>query len=146
MEHVFLNTNVTKLYYFPSYDYLHLILKDNVVYSLKNVQEDFLAINNLKKDKKIYVLLDMANTSYEHIPKDVMEYMANSPYSKNHIKIALVTEGIGQKLVGNFYLNIFKPKTNSKIFNTVSDAFKWFGFTEQTSKLKELDLALQHNR
>ena len=146
MEHIFLDINVTKLYYFPSYHYLHLVLKQNVDYTLKNVEEDFLTINNLKKDEKIYVLLDMTHISFEHIPKEVMNYMANSPYRNNHIKVALVATGLGQKIFGNFYLNIFKPETNSKIFNSIIDAFKWFGFSEQNSKLTELGRALQHNR
>lgn len=146
MESVFLDLNVSEFYYFPSIKYTHLILKDNVVYSLKTVEEDFLKINNLKKDEKIYVLIDMTNISFEHIPKEVMNYMANSPYKKNHIKIALIASGLGQKLFGNFYLNVFKPESKTKIFSTVKDAFKWFDFDDQENILKEIDRALQHNR
>lgn len=103
MEHQFLDLNLSEFYYFPSIKYAHLMLRDNVVYSLKTVEEDFLKINNLRKDEKIYVLIDMTNTSFEHIPTEVMNYMANSPYKKYHIKIALIASGLGQKLFGNFY-------------------------------------------
>lgn len=146
MTSVFLDTNVTKLYYFPSFKYLHLVLKENVDYSLEAVTADFLTINNLKKDESIYVLLDMNDISFEHIPKEVMDFMANSEYKKYHIKIALIASGLGQKLVGNFYLKMFKPEANTKLFTSVKNAFKWFDFEDQETKLKELDRALQHNR
>lgn len=145
MEHQFLDLNVSEFYYFPSIKYAHLMLRDNVVYSLKTVEEDFLKINNLRKDEKIYVLLNMTNTSFEHIPKEVMNYMANSPYKKYHIKIALIATGLGQKQFGNFYLNVFKPESKTKIFSTVKEDFKWFDFEDHEAELKELDCALQHN-
>lgn len=146
MEHIYLDTNVTNLFYFPSIKYLHLKLKADVTYSLRTVEEDFITINNLKKDEKIYVLIDMTDISFEYIPKEVMNYMANSPYKKNHLRIALIANGLSQKIFGNFYLNIFKPETNTKIFNCITDAFKWFDFVDQEATLKEIDIALQHNR
>lgn len=145
MEFQFLDLNVSRFFYFPSIKYVHLILKDNVIYSLQTVEEDFLSINELKKDEKIFVLIDMTNTSFEHIPKEVMNYMANSPYKANHIKIALIATGLGQKLFGNFYLNVFKPESKTKIFSSIKDAFKWFEFNNTNDLLKEIDNALQHN-
>ncbi len=145
MPCTFLNINVTYLYYFPDCLYLHLLLKANVEYSLKKVEEDFKTINQLKGNEKIFVLIDMTNTSFEHIPKEVMNYMANSPYRDNHLKIALIASGTGQKLFGNFYLNIFKPATNTKVFTTVRDALSWFELTNINEKLQEIDSALQHN-
>jgi ADP-dependent phosphofructokinase/glucokinase len=145
MTPVFLDTNVTRLYYFPDFKYLHLELKNNVEYSLQTVEEDFKTINDLKKDEKIYVLIDMTNISFDHIPKEVMKYLADSPYSIYQIKLALVATGLGQKIIGNFYLNVFKPETNTKIFNSIKDAFKWFDLPDQELKLKQIDLALHHN-
>lgn len=145
MHHIFKEINVTKLYYFPDWAYLHLELKDNVEYSLETVGADFKSINELKGNAKIFVLIDMTATSFEHIPKEVMNYMANSPYKSNHVKIALIANGLGQKIFGNFYLKIFKPETNTRLFSSLHDALTWFEFTDVDTKLKSIDSALQHN-
>jgi hypothetical protein len=140
---VYKDIRVTRLYYFPELSYLHLALKANVEYSLENVEADFKAINELKKDKRIFVLIDMGDASFEHIPKNVMKYMAESPYRKNHIKIALITPGLGTKIFGNFYVRVFKPETTTRIFNDVPSAWKWLGMDKQM--YSEIEQALQDN-
>lgn len=145
MNCIHLNTRVTRLFYFPELKYLHLILKKNVVYSLENVEADFETIHELKKEEQLFVLIDMSEASFEHIPKEVMHYMANSSYRKYQKKIALITPGLGTKLFGNFYINVFKPEKSTRVFNNLSDVFKWFGFKNENSLKLEIEQALQHN-
>jgi len=145
MECVFLHTRLSKIYYFPSFDYLHVVLKGNVEFVLDEVKEEFTTIHNLKKDKSAYFGLDIRSIYFEHIPKEVLQYLASSPYSAYQIKLAIITDALSQRLLGNFYLNFFKPKTNTKLFKDTSTAFAWFEFADKDAKLKELENALQHN-
>lgn len=145
MEHQFKDANLSYLYYFPSFDYLHLRLKNNVEFTLAAVEEDYAIISELKKEKNIYVLIDLRDISFEHIPKEVMSYLANNPKRVYQIKLAIIADSLSHKLLGNFYLSIFKPETKTKVFKNVKDAFKWFDFKDQEVKLNELSNALQYN-
>jgi hypothetical protein len=145
MNCIHLNTSVTRLFYFPELKNLHLILKKNIVYSSENVEADFETIHELKKEEHLFVLIDMGDASFEHIPKEVMHFMANSPYRKYQKKIALITPGTGTKLFGNFYINVFKPEKSTRIFNNLSDALKWFELKNENSLKLEIEQALQHN-
>ena len=39
-----------------------------------------------------------------------MQYMANNEYTNNNLSLAIVINGFTTKLIGNFYLNVMKPK------------------------------------
>lgn len=144
MECIRLNTKVTELFYFPEIKYLHLFLKADVEYSLENVESDFKTIHELKKDDNIFVLIDMTEASFEHIPKETLHYMANSPYKKYQKKIAIITKELGTKLLGNFYLKYFKPEAKTRLFTKSEEALLWFGIPQ--NKFPQIEQALQHNR
>ena len=145
MDCVFLHTKLSKIYYFPSYDYLHLVLNGNTEFTLPEVEEEFLTIRGIKGEKKIYIGLDIRAIYFENIPKEVLQYLASSPYSGYQIKLAIISDGLGQRLLGNFYMNFFKPETKTRLFKTVAEAFTWFEFPDKHLKLVELENALQHN-
>lgn len=144
MKYVHLKTRLTDLFYFPEIKYLHLFLLPDVEYCLENIESDFRLIHELKKDEEIFILIDMAGASFEHIPKEVLHFMANSPYRKYQKQIAIITDALGTKIIGNFYLSYFKPQANTRLFKHMKDAIEWFGF--EKSKLKEIEQASQDHR
>jgi hypothetical protein len=54
-----------------------------------------------------------------------MEYMANNEYTNNNTSLAIIINGLPQKLIGNFYLNVMKPKRKTKIFSSKKEATAW---------------------
>ena len=58
------------------------------------------------------------------IEKDVMEYMKDiaNEYGKAD---AFVISALPQKIMGNFYLKVFKPKVPTKLFSSEEKAVKW---------------------
>jgi hypothetical protein len=58
------------------------------------------------------------------IEKDVMKYMKDiaNKYGKAD---AFVISALPQKIMGNFYLNVFKPKVPTKLFTSEEKAILW---------------------
>ncbi len=71
------------------------------------------------------VILDVRHLQFTHIPREVLNYVADSPYGKYQLAEAILISGLGQKLIANFYLKVIKPKVNSKIFTSLLSALEW---------------------
>lgn len=145
MEYVFFETVLAKLMYFPTQQLLHIALKGNAEYSLQNVEDTFLKIHDIKKDNQIYVVIDLSKISFEHIPKETLKYLANNPYVKYQLKLAVIVKNLAHKIFGSSYLKIFEPKTETRVFKTLPDAIAWFAFSDSENKIIEIEQALQHN-
>lgn len=77
----------------------------------------------LANGKRYGVLLSfgyLTNTT-----KEARELAASKDFKNDTIAIALLTHSLGQRLMGNFYLNINKPFVRSKLFNDEESAKKW---------------------
>ncbi len=143
MEFVFFETELAKLTYFSSQKILYIGLKSNADYSLENVKESFKKIHEVKKEERIFVLVDITKLAYEHIPKEAMAFLADNQYIQYQIKLAIVVKNLAHKILGSSFLKVFKPKTETRVFKTLPDAINWFGFEEKV--IKDLENALQHN-
>lgn len=76
----------------------------------------------------VYSITDLREMAFEHIAKDVSEYAANqNPFLKYQLKNAIIVEGLGQKLLGNFYLNVIRSGRPTKLFTTYNSALNWVG-------------------
>lgn len=63
--------------------------------------------------------------------KDVREFMVSEERVKIALADAMVLKSLPQKLMGNLYLQINKPKIPTKFFNTKEAALEWLTqFTE----------------
>jgi hypothetical protein len=68
-----------------------------------------------------YVILFDANKS-GNISYEAREEFAKS---KKRKAIAIVTNSLANKLVGNFFINFHKPLSSSRIFNDEATALDW---------------------
>jgi len=59
------------------------------------------------------------------ITKEARELLAQKDFTHITFAKALLIQSTGHKLVGNFYLKINKPYTNTKIFSDRSKALTW---------------------
>jgi hypothetical protein len=103
--------------------------------------EDIIAAKdaNLKltNGKRYTVLLSfgyLANTT-----KEARETAAAKNFSSKTIALALLTESLGQRLMGNFYLNVNKPNVNTRLFNSKELALVWLRQQLNENKILETD-------
>jgi hypothetical protein len=59
------------------------------------------------------------------VSKETRELAASKDFKKSTIAIALLTHSVGQRLMGNFYMNFNKPYVNTRLFNDKELAIKW---------------------
>ena len=100
------------------------VKKDSDV-CLANIEKDFKETDKFTNSNKLLLLLDIRAMAFNHIPKETMQYLSKNPYNKNQIAAAILIEGLGLKLIGNFYLNVYKPEVNTKLFLREDVAKKW---------------------
>ena len=77
------------------------------------------------------VLLDA--TKRFNISSEARALIAGKEYSSERIATAFVTKSLANKLVGNFFINVNKPSTPTKIFATEESALVWLNI--ELSKL-----------
>ena len=73
--------------------------------------------------KRLPILISGGQFSITNI--ETLKYIAknvNMPYSKVS---AYIAESIPQKILGNFYLKIYKPERPTQFFNHKADALEW---------------------
>lgn len=91
----------------------------------------------LTNGKRYTVLLSfgyLANTT-----KEARETVAAKNFSDKTIALALLTESLGQRLMGNFYLNVNKPHVTTRLFNSKALAIVWLRQQLNGHKVIETD-------
>lgn len=119
-----LKTNIADLKIL-SENTVEIKIHEDVELNLENVKQTFEQIRTYNNAKKIKIILDLRTIQFSHIPSEVMEFMADSEYNDCQIAIAFIIEGLGQKLLANFYLKVVKPVVQSKVFTNYNEAYKW---------------------
>jgi hypothetical protein len=104
---------------------VEITINEDAVFDLSSVKKHFEEVYAVIKTPALKSIIDFSNTSFANIPKESMEYMANNEYTNNNSSLAIIINGLPQKLIGNFYLNVMKPKRNTKIFTSKKEATAW---------------------
>lgn len=102
--------------------YYELFIKDNVEIFIDDIH---LIVNAQKQliGSKSPTLI--SGGQYSITNTETLKYVSineNMPYSKC---AAFIVNSISQKLLGNFYLKIYKPQRPTRIFNNKTDAITW---------------------
>lgn len=80
---------------------------------------------NLKITKgKPYGVLVQAE-ELVNFTREVRELLASETFKGNTKAKALITNGLGQKLLGNFYLKVNKPHIKTRLFTSREKALAW---------------------
>jgi hypothetical protein len=111
---------------------LEIIMLENIELTILNVKQTFEKTKSLTSGKKVKVLLDLRGLQFSYIPSEVMDYMAKSAFNKYQEAVAILIEGLGQKLLGNFYMKIVKPDVQTKVFTCNNEALKWLKSINET--------------
>jgi hypothetical protein len=73
----------------------------------------------------VKVIIDARKLAFAHIPKEVLDYMGKNEYNQYQESVAIVINGLGQKMLINFYLSVVKPVNKTKMFTSTEEALKW---------------------
>lgn len=123
----FVDTRAVILVFFKSENFFFYAIKPNIEISLEDVVEVFKITKDLAGNSGVYSITDIRKLGFEHLPKEVTEYTAKNPFINQQLKNAIIIEGIGQKIFGNFYLKVLRPARQTKLFNNHEAALKWLG-------------------
>jgi len=136
-------TVLTHAYYLESDNLLFLKIKPEPEPDLKLTEQNFEQTYLALGEKVVKVILDTRHVDFLKFPKDVMEYMADNPYIKYQSSNSILIKGLGQQILGNFYLKIARPKVSTKLFTTLTGALEWQKVNDAvqlTNELNQLDL------
>ncbi|MBL4623924.1 MAG: hypothetical protein JKY42_02100 [Flavobacteriales bacterium] len=62
-------------------------------------------------------------THYIKAPKEVLDVIANHPFSKRtRLADVIVVGALANRLMVNFYIRFFKPKEPTQVFNSIEKA------------------------
>lgn len=124
------DTRTVSILYFKNEKLFFYVIKPNTELGLLDIKEIFKVTKELAVNDEVFSITDIRNLGFEHLPKEVTEYTAKNPFIKQQLKNAIIIEGIGQKIFGNFYLNVLQPARQTKLFNTHESALKWLGIND----------------
>lgn len=102
--------------------YYELYIKDNVEIFIDDIH---LVVNAQKQLNGSKLPILIFGEQYSTTNTDTLKYISineNMPYSKC---AAFVVSSISQKLLGNFYLKIYKPQRPTRFFNQKNEAILW---------------------
>ncbi|MBK6984885.1 MAG: hypothetical protein IPH32_09050 [Bacteroidetes bacterium] len=102
--------------------YYELSIKDNVEIFVDDIH---LIVNTQKQLNGSKSPILIFGGQYSTTNTETLKYISvneNMPFSKC---AAFIVSSISQKLLGNFYLKIYKPQRPTRFFNHKEDAINW---------------------
>ena len=106
--------------------FVEIDCNNNHEYSVEDIKENWAYIKELaKKDKKMLVFSNMPE--FTTASKETREFVAQGWHKDFIAAEAFVIQSLGQKILGNFFLNINKPIVPAKVFTNKEDALHWLG-------------------
>lgn len=104
---------------------VEISLNEDASFDLSSVKKHFEEVYAIIKTPYSKTLIDFSNVSFLSVPKESMQYMASNEYTNNDSSLAIIINGLPQKLIGNFYLKVMNPKRKTRIFTSKKEAITW---------------------
>lgn len=121
-EHNILNTDVIKVSVHPN-GYTELLLKDKALFDTKDIIESKNFITSILKDKKAFILLEAEGDVFT--TKEARELAASAEHASHHGAVAICSDKLAYKILGNVYIKINKPYAPTKFFTKKDEAVDW---------------------
>lgn len=104
---------------------VQIILLPQPVVELSEIKKLYQEVNDALGGRRVGVLLDTRQINLARYPESVLRYAADNEHSHKEIAYAIVVDGIGHRLMANFYLQLHRPKTRTSIFAKEEEAKEW---------------------
>jgi len=103
--------------------FAELLVKSEAVYDAKDIIDGKNFTAGYLPGKKIYFLLELEGDAYT--TKEARELAASPEHSTHHGAVAICSNKLQYKLLGNLYIRINKPKAPTRFFSDREEAVKW---------------------
>lgn len=115
----------TFIFYSEKYNCIKLSFQASAEIEKNEAEEIIIAVHEFAKDKKCYLLVDGMG-DFISIDNSAMKAFSLARSKKKvSIATAIVTKGLASRMLGNFYINIYKTKSHTKLFKTQEKAYEW---------------------
>jgi hypothetical protein len=84
------------------------------------IRSNFLSLSN---GKKWGVLVDAEN--FFSTTSEFRQLSASKEYTDLRLALAIVTNSMATKIIGNFFIKVNKPASPTKLFSNEKQAFEW---------------------
>lgn len=105
--------------------YFEINCTDEHVFEIDDVKEIHAYLKSCSEFLREKVLVVTNAARLNMIGVDSMRYLSTGPHSEFIKAEAFVITSLPQRLLGNFYLNNFKPIVPAKVFTDKEEAVKW---------------------
>jgi len=102
---------------------LFITLKDGVFIEVEDVLEIKKINLDLTKGKEYALVFETGN--YTSVSKEAREIMTAKSVEKGRLATAFIINSLSQRMLGNFYIQMNKPKVPAKLFTKKEEALKW---------------------
>jgi hypothetical protein len=103
--------------------FAELLIKNNAVYDTKDILDGKnFCVTNLP-GKKIYFLMEIEGEVYT--TKEARELAASPQHASHHGAIAICSNMLAHKILGNMYIKINRPQAPTRFFSKRTEAFSW---------------------
>lgn len=136
---MYFETALSNSYYSETEKLLYIKLKKDpeptLQLTIQNYEETYAVLG----ERTVKVIIDTRHVDFLKFPRPVMDYMAKNPYIKYQVSTALLINGTGQMILGNFYLKVAKPAVYTKIFTNLEKAVDWQQINNKELLLESLN-------
>lgn len=102
---------------------VHIHYPEGTSYVLEDAKNMFKSISTKVNLKKYRLLI--SGGDFVTIDKDAQKFNASDEVSKRCAAIALISENLARRLIGNFFIKVLKPSAIVKMFEKEEDALIW---------------------
>lgn len=113
-----------------------MTIKDGVYLEV----EDIITIHKEKKKlvgENKHMVLVMSGKETE-VSKEGREEAAKDYITETRIAMAMVVNSLHQKIIGNFFIKVNKPKGHTKLFTCANEALNWLKQLSEEIKLNDI--------
>jgi hypothetical protein len=102
---------------------LKVLIKPDLELEKSDIDEIASSAEKMCEGKKILLLVNISNNTTG--TSEVREYSSREGASKFAIAIAYVIDSLAQKIVINFFINLYRREKPTRMFNSEKDAIAW---------------------
>lgn len=109
---------------------IHVHVKQNADIDVNEIKEVRETNEALAEGKPYVVLFEIGN--YALVSKEAREFGAKQELGELRKAMAIIVNSLSHRILANFFINVNKPPTPTKVFNDKAKALEWLmGFVEK---------------
>jgi hypothetical protein len=104
-------------------DIVKVFIKPDLDFEKKDVDDIRNSIEKLSEGNRVLTLVDVSENTTGN--SEVREYGSKEGANKYATATAYITDSLAQRIVVNFFINLYRKGTPTRIFNSEDKAIEW---------------------